>query len=201
MASFVKFNANPYGKNTGDCVVRSLVGATLLGYRTISELLGEKLFPGVGVPHGVEFRKVEEFSSETGLIEPFDLEISEDMEITRKDLVQFGRYGGFPLKFWIDKLGGRTGSPRMVFQTKLNPEDMIPGSSSKNFHQVYANVSLGRYYDTWDCGNTIVFAAYGTDVSKVSKKDDPRYFSSERDVLRSEQEEYLGTRFRNREKT
>ena len=196
MAEFRQINLNPFKIKTGDCVVRSLVGGTLLGYKTISDLLGVRLEPGMGVIDGVMFKEIEGFSEKTGIILPLDLEITPEMNITASDMTYFSRYGGFPLKFWVDNLQVPPGENRVIFESKLQPTDLIPGGRSTNFHVVFANLARKEYYDTWDSGNTVVFGAYYVDPSKVAKKDSPDYYKTEADSMRRENMEYLKSRFR-----
>jgi len=188
--TYLKINANPYGITTEDCVTRALVLGTRFGYETITKFLDIPFFKGHGAD-SVPLDKISKFAEKTGIISNYDFEIKPDWNITQRDLNNFSNYGGMTMGFWLDHLTKEdTKGSNVIFLCKLKPDEAVPHGTDTKFHAIWGNVSNKEYADLQDTKDSIVFDMYVVDPSKMCKKDDERYFKTEDDRLKKENEEY-----------
>lgn len=187
MTKFLNYNANPFkSRDVGDCVTRALVMGTRYGYKTIADMLGAKYFDGIGA-EGVTLRQIQDFAKKTGLIHDFDYEWNPKWTVTRRDYHNLVTYGDFSMRFWLEHLTRKdAGGSNIIFLMKIKPDDAIPDGNTLKYHAVWGNITTKEYTDLQDTLDMIVYYMFVVDPKKMCPKDDPRYFLTEAEAMRSE---------------
>jgi hypothetical protein len=198
--TFIKFNMNPFEKETSDCVTRALVAATKYGYKTIAKMLGLEMINGIGV-NGITPPEFLAFSKKTGLVTNVEVDIGDNWDIPQREYLNFMKYKGFSMGTYLRNLTPEVlGGDEAIFLVKMKPDDAIPMGDTTKFHAIYGNVRTKTYVDLQDTKDQIVFDIYVADKAKQCKKRSSRYFIKEDWKLWSENRRYIVSRFRKDDK-
>ena len=184
MARFIKTNANYWGKNIGDCMIRSVSFGTNLGYIAVCNMLGLKWkhMHGLVTKKGVGVSRLESNFVESGWID----EVYTD-EIASNFF--FGGDDGEKDDFIDPEVGDTVdeflqmyaGQGRFLLYVRPPKSEV----NKDDWHMVYANANNQKVFDTWDCRKWLVFGAYRIMKDKVPE-DDPNSRQSEVARLRAQ---------------
>jgi hypothetical protein len=194
MSKFIKFNANPFGKVTNDCLIRALVLGTRCGYRSLCNLfvkvdpsLKGNYEPGFGMTKGIPLNDFPKFVKEYGMFGIEKIETDAEFTLSYRDLKDYDEYGGLTLRTWMDNLEV-TGDIIAICKLKptdvwSNPEVML--NDTTKYHAIYTHFGHdATAYDLDDTRNSIVMALYK--VNGKIKKDSRLYWKTEAERLKSE---------------
>lgn len=170
---FVKYNANYYGNDIQDCVIRAISLGTNIGYTTICRCFGKDFKPGFGMlSDGISKKEVDEFIRKTHFIEEVDRDtryVDWILGKTNNLDVNFG----LPLDLYMDSVD----SGKYVISTRKATLDRK--EANKDLHMVYVDCDKQKFYDTWDSGGQLVYCVYKIktrvgDANKYSIKNDKK---------------------------
>jgi len=195
MSKFVKFNANPFGKVSNDCLIRALVLGTKCGYRTLCGMfmkvdpeLKKSYESGFGMRIGIPLNDFPKFVKEYGVFGIEKVETDAEFNLSYRDLKDYDEYGGLTLRTWMDNLDV-TGDIIAVCKLKptdvwSNPEVML--NDTTKYHAIYVRFGndSATAYDLDDTRNSIVMALYK--VNGQIKRNSRFYWETEAKRLKDE---------------
>lgn len=204
MSKIVKFNANPFGKVSRDCLIRALVPSTRCGYETLCKMfirvdpeLGESYESGFGMTRGIPLNVFPEFIDKYSIFDFEKIETDAEFDLSYRDLKDYDEYGGLTLRTWMDNLD-TTGD--VVALCKLKPTDVwsnpdVMLNNTTKYHATYIRFGGGEAtaYDLDDTRNAIVMALYK--VNGHIKKDSRFYWETEAKRLKGERLEKIKKEF------
>lgn len=169
---FVKYNANYYGNDIQDCVIRAISLGTNIGYTTICKCFKKEFKPGFGMlSDGISKKEVDEFIKHTHFIEETDRDTRYVNWITGKTDELDINYG-ISLYDYAEALNLKG---RYVISTRKNTFDRK--EANKDLHMVLVDFDNMKLYDTWDSRNQLIYCVYKVktivgDKNKYSIKND-----------------------------
>lgn len=186
--NFYSFNANYFGRKTGDCVIRALCLTTGYGYRKLCEMFGIPFVMGFGWGwgnnQGITKDEMDRFASEYGIIEEvYCDDIFMDWINGDVDDDMMDPSDGFSLEDMVLNkfIPNRPGYRNLIFNTRSNKVRYRSGDFK--MHCVAVDNQKNTYFDT-DTNETakysLVMSIYRVIPGKICKPDSPDHYNNER---------------------